>query len=248
MKYMGSKARIAKEISAIINEIIFKKEIKTYIEPFVGGANMIEHIVCDRRFGLDSNEYLISMWNALGKGWIPPNTMTKEEYVNIRDNKEKYRKELVAIAGFVATYNAKWFGGYAGVVKTKIGTIRNYYDESLRNILKQKERLNDVQFIHKKYQEMDLNKLNNCLIYCDPPYENSTQYRDEFNHSEFWQWIRKVSERNVVLISEYNAPEDFSLIWSKEITTTLDKSSRKKDIEKLFIHNSSVDKIHILFI
>ena len=32
----------------------------------------------------------------------------------------------VGIAGFCATYNAKWFGGYAGIVQTKTGTVRNY--------------------------------------------------------------------------------------------------------------------------
>ena len=43
MKYMGSKARIAKDISPIINQLIKDNGIDIYIEPFVGGANMIQH-------------------------------------------------------------------------------------------------------------------------------------------------------------------------------------------------------------
>ena len=44
MKYMGSKSRIKKHIVPIIQELIDKNEIKTYIEPFVGGANVIDNI------------------------------------------------------------------------------------------------------------------------------------------------------------------------------------------------------------
>lgn len=232
---MGSKARISKEISFLINQSISTNKLKNYIEPFVGGGNMIEKIVCENRFGMDSNLYLIDMWKALQNGWNPPENITKEEYIQIRNNKEKYPNELVAFAGFVATYNAKWFGGYAGIVKTKIGTTRNYYDEARRNILKQLPKLQTVKFYHKKFQEMDISKTKNCFIYCDPPYQNSTEYKDEFDHNEFWDWVRTISRNNIVYVSEYTAPGDFSCIWQKELTTTLDKNSRKKDIEKLFV-------------
>jgi DNA adenine methylase len=232
---MGSKNRIAKDIANIINPIISTNGVENYLEPFVGGANMIEHIVCKKRYGLDDNEYLIAMWNALKKGWIPPKNLEKSEYESIRDNKENYPKEIVAIAGFCATYNAKWFGGYAGIVTTKVKTQRNYYDESVRNILKQVKKIKDVSFGHRKYQDINIDNLYGYVIYCDPPYENSTQYGYNFDHVDFWNWVRKVSKNNLVLISEYNAPEDFECIWSKSLVTTLDKNSRKNDVEKLFV-------------
>ena len=86
-----------------------------------------------------------------------------------------------------------------------------------------------------KYQDMDLEKTNRCLIYCDPPYQGTTKYKDGFDYVEFWNWIRQISKNNFVFISEYNAPIDFECIWQKQLTTTLDKSSRKVDIEKLFV-------------
>lgn len=144
------------------------------------------------------------------------------------------KKELVAVTGFCATYNAKWFGGYAGVVNTKVGTTRNYYDEAVRNILKQKEYVEDVDFVNYDYR--DFSNIKSALIYCDPPYANTTKYGNDkdFDHDEFWDWVRKVSEHNIVLVSEYNAPDDFEIIYEKELTTTLDKNSRKKDTERLF--------------
>lgn len=234
MKYMGSKARISKDIAPMINNLIKENNIKNYIEPFVGGCNMIEHIVCENKIASDNNDYLISMWRDLQKGWNPPNEMTKELYIDIRDNKDKYSKSLVAIAGFCATYNAKWFGGYAGIVKTKIGTYRNYYNEAIRNINKQIHKINDVEFRYCDYTQYS--NIRNSLIYCDIPYQGTTQYgtSKDFDYDKFWDWVRDMSKDNIVLVSEYNAPNDFECIYEKTLTTTLDKNSRKKDTEKLF--------------
>lgn len=236
MKYMGSKARISKDISPIINNLIIKNSIDTYIEPFVGGCNMMEHIKCKNKIGSDINEYLITMWNDLQSGWKPPETLSKEMYEDIKNNKEKYGKSLVAVAGFCATYNAKWFGGYAGVVKTKINTYRNYYDEAIRNIQKQILNLIDVEFQCADYTYYS--EVKNALIYCDIPYQGTTQYGNNkgFDYNKFWNWVREMSKNNIVLVSEYNAPNDFKCIYEKTLTTTLDKNSRKQDTEKLFIH------------
>ncbi len=240
---MGSKARIAKDVSPIINGLIEQNEIKTYIEPFVGGANMIEHIRCDKKIGGDNNQYLIAMWESLQSGWIPPKEMTKDAYINIKDNKHRFPNELVAIAGFCATYNAKWFGGYAGRVTTKIGTVRDYYDESVRNILKQIEKLKDVEFKHCNYSEF--NGVKDALIYCDIPYQGTTKYGHDllFDYDKFWNWVREMSKDNIILVSEYNAPPDFECIYEKTLKTTLDKNSRKNDTEKLFLSKIAKSRI-----
>lgn len=240
---MGSKARLSKDLAPIINNIIKLNNIINYIEPFVGGCNMIEHIQCKNKIGSDNNEYLISLWKDLQLGWKPPETMSKEMYEDIKNNKEKYGKSLVAVAGFCATYNAKWFGGYAGIVNTKIGTKRNYYDEAVRNIIKQKLNLDGVEFRHCDYS--DYNNIKDALIYCDPPYQGTTQYGSskDFNYDKFWNWVRESSKNNIVLVSEYNVPPDFICIYEKTLTTTLDKNSRKQDTEKLFIHNSKLNYI-----
>ena len=236
MKYMGSKARLAKDIAPILQKMIDENNITTYIEPFVGGANMIEHIKCKKKIGADSNNYLISMWNEIKKGYVPPKEITREMYNKIKDNKNDFPEHLVAVVGFCATYNAKWFGGYAGCVTTKHGNVRNYYDEAVRNIMKQVPKVSDVEFVCCDYTKFS--SYSNCVIYCDPPYENTTKYKMDFNHSEFWDWVRRMSKRNIVIVSEYNAPSDFCCIYQKQLVTTLDKNSRKNDIEKLFVLNN----------
>ena len=55
MKYMGSKNRIAKEILPIM--LAYRTPEMAWVEPFVGGANMIDK-VDGIRIGNDCNEYI----------------------------------------------------------------------------------------------------------------------------------------------------------------------------------------------
>ena len=97
MKYMGSKARHAKELLPIILQ--GRREGQWYVEPFVGGANMIDK-VAGNRLGSDYNEYLVAMWQAVAGGWMPPASVPEELYLEIKANRDKYPKELVAYVGF----------------------------------------------------------------------------------------------------------------------------------------------------
>ena len=49
-----------------------------------------------------------------------------------------------------------------------------------------------------------------------------------------------MSKDNYILVSEYNAPNDFVPMWQKELTTTLDKNSRSKVVEKLFTYKDGL--------
>ena len=234
MKYVGSKARLSKEIAPIINKLIIENNINIYEEWFVGGANMIDKIKCQKKIGYDINEYLIQMWNALQNGYTIPPNVDKKEYTKIKDNIKDYPKEYVAIVGFCATYNAGWFRRYGGQAVNKFGKTRNYYDEAKRNIEKQVPNILDIDFICKDYR--NISPQNNSLIYCDIPYKSSSyeMYQEKFNHDEFWERMRDISKNNIVLISEYDAPEDFECIFEKQLTTSFDNKQTKKDTEKLF--------------
>ena len=59
---MGSKNRIAKHILPIMLE--HRKEGQYWVEPFVGGANMIDKVE-GLRIGNDSHVYLIALLKAL---------------------------------------------------------------------------------------------------------------------------------------------------------------------------------------
>lgn len=240
IKYVGSKARIAKDIVPIIQKCIDDNGIELYVEPFVGGGgNTLSEVKCKSRFAYDKNFYLIDFWKALQSGWqIQDEPMSKELYDDIHQNKDKYPGHIVALAGFCATYNAKWFGGYAGIVHTKAGTVRNYYAEAVRNVIKQVPVIQDVKFVCSDYRDIQVPKGG--FIYCDPPYNGTTGYQDSINYNHYWNWVRNISKDNYVVCSEYEAPDDFECIWSKDLTTTLDNASRSKSTERLFTYKNGL--------
>lgn len=238
MKYMGSKSRIAKDIVPIIQNEIDCNNIKTYIEPFVGGGNVIDKIRCENKIGSDKHKYLIAMFTNLDLIETLPEYISKEHYSNVREcynnQSDKYPDWYIGAVGFLASYNAKFFGGWAGIVHTKAGTDRNYYDEAKRNLLKQIPNLKDVSFSCCDYKEYTGYK--DCLFYLDIPYKDTTSYtmNKAFNHDEFWDWCRELSKDNIVMISEHIAPDDFNCIWSAPVKRTLDNAKRIDVVERLF--------------
>lgn len=61
MFYMGSKARYANEIVPILQKAIDDNGARVYIECFVGGANIIDKIKCEKRYGFDRSDTLIAL-------------------------------------------------------------------------------------------------------------------------------------------------------------------------------------------
>lgn len=55
------------------------------------------------------------------------------------------------------------------------------------------------------------------LVYCDPPYRGTQTYDsiNKFNYEEYWNWVRQESSHAIILCSEENFPDDFTVI--KEI-------------------------------
>ena len=235
MKYVGSKNRLSKHIVPIIQEHL-AKGVRVYWEPFVGGANVIDKVKFHPKIGSDSHPELIALLQYVQDLSNPlPDTITEEEYIKVRDSRECYEPWYVGLVGFCATWGSKYFGGFARSFKSDGITPRDVPNEGIRNLERQRPNLKNVQFIHSDFREM---KIDNALIYCDPPYRGATKYgKTSFPYDEFYEWCRHKARKNIVLVSEYNMPDDFECIWEKEHFTSLTTQigSHKKRTEKLFI-------------
>lgn len=249
---MGSKARIAKHIIPIIQNYIDKNNINIYIEPFCGGANVIDKVNCQIKIGTDYNKYLIALLKRVQEGKPLLSEVPRELYNDVRDNQNngKFEDWFVGNVGFLASYNGRWFdGGFApsGYEKTKNGQrFRNYYEEAKNNLLKQSKNLQNIKFKCCDYKTFTLNLLDKhnkgkCVIYCDPPYQNTKPYANatKFNYDEFWETMRKWSKNQIVLISELNAPDDFECIWQQEVSRSIKATDKSKAVEKLFIYKKT---------
>lgn len=132
MVYMGSKNRLAKCLVPIIQNYI-TEDTRGYLEPFVGGANMIDKIQCNNKIGCDIHKPLIALLNkAKDDSESLPTNITKEEYEDVKNNKESYEDWYVGLVGFCSSFGAKYFGGYA-----KANDKRNRQLEMINNLKKQ---------------------------------------------------------------------------------------------------------------
>lgn len=239
MQYMGNKNRLSKELVPIIQKYIDNNNIENYLEPFVGGANVIDKIKCKNRYGSDNHKYLIALLNHI-KSTIEdiPGFILEEEYKKVKNNKENFEDWYVGLIGF-CSFGNKFWGGYAR--NNKEDNTGERTKSYFNNIKKQAPLLKDITFNQCDFR--DIKPIKNFVIYCDIPYKNTTRYSTsmDFPYKEFYEWCKKMSKDNIVLVSEYNMPDDFECIWSKETTTQIDSNrnandDKNKRVEKLFIY------------
>lgn len=246
ISYHGGKQRLGKKIADIIHEKSIDIEnnydfkIKGYCEPFSGMMGVYQHIpslFSDRKMKYkagDISKSVIMMWQSVKKGWKPPLSCTKNKYELL-----KYNNKSSAEKGFIG--HALGFGGiYFGSYKDSYGTsadLRKYADK----VKKISDELIDVTFSAGNYTQFS--NLKGYVIYCDPPYINGSNkyFNDDninpkFDHESFYKWCEKMSKDNIIFLSEYKAPTDFTLVWSDKIKSNGSYRGYKIDKkEKLFV-------------
>ena len=77
------------------------------------------------------------------------------------------------------------------------------------------------------------------MIYNDSPYKSTTSYGvGNFDHDKFFDWCREQAKKNIVFVSEYEAPDDFECVWQQEVKSSLSANGvaggSKVSVEKLF--------------
>lgn len=230
MQYLGGKSKIRKELSKFLEGV--RLEGQTYFEPFCGGGWVLQEM-SGERIASDGNKALIAMYQALQDGWIPPDFVSEDEWRKWRQTKEVAAEPMMAFTRFGCGFGGDWNGGYARSEGKSC-----YAATSKRSLLKQLPLIQEVEFVQGLYQE---HSPEGMLVYCDPPYANTTQYGafDEFDHVEFWNNMREWTLSNTVVVSEYEAPDDFVCV--REFVSQMglsvgDKETRPKRIERVFMH------------
>ena len=234
MQYVGSKNRLSKELAPIIQSYI-TEDTEAYIEPFVGGANMIDKIKHHNKIGSDLHKELISLLNyTRDNSELIPSTISEEEYNKVKQDPDRYEPWYTGLVGFCGSFGAKYFGGFA-----RRSNGDDVPAQAIRNLKKQSQNIQDITFEHKSFLEYNPADYENCVFYLDPPYRNTLSYKTgKFPYEEFDKWAIELAKNNTVLISAYELPEDkFECIWSKEVKVGISGQGNiknKKRVEKLF--------------
>ena len=236
MVYMGSKRRIARDIIPIMVGIAKNLGATHWVEPFVGGANLIDKVPQRfKRTGYDANHHTIMALRDIrdnAKGL--PSNVTPELYNSLRGSPPA---TITSWIRFACSFAAKFEGGYA---RSRAGDDSSGMARGRKaNALKQQPLLQDINFIHACFTEINIQ--HRSVIYCDPPYQNTTGYKaGEFNHDVFFfSWAREQAAKgHLVFISEYIAPGDFVCVWQREINQNLNNQGSTivgKPVEQLFM-------------
>ena len=97
------------------------------------------------------------------------------------------------------------------------------------------ERLERLTVTRHDYR--DLRFPQDAVIYCDPPYRNTTNcYGTPFNYGVFYQWARAVGRCHRVYISEYWMPPDFECVaeFTVRALAGVGVAQIQKRVEKLY--------------
>ena len=270
ISYQGSKSRFMKVLKPLIENNL--DEGMTYVEPFGGGMNSFTPINASKKIANDVNEYNIALWLLLKERGFNGVETEWSEYLNILSNCEdkpngpnylqarelysdmkkdclsdggKYPKALLGFVAYACSFGGGWWNGFIGYNEKK---GENYVKEAIRGLKKHIDsavNMENSDFLHGNYETIEIP--DNAFVYCDPPYANTKKYANDFDNERFWDWCRELIEtkENIkLLISEYNAPEDFVCIWSKGVQDSMGNNTMSKN-EKLFIHNSQVSQFDL---
>lgn len=226
MQYLGGKFRLAGRIAEEVGRL---RRGRPYLEPFVGAANVVAKIDGGTRMASDANQALVTMWQALQRGWEPPDVLSRTEWEKLRASQDP-EDPMTAFAGFGCSFCGMWFAGYAD----RAGTAK-------RSLARKMRTLGDVLFVCRDYRSFSP---ANAIVYCDPPYAGTTGYDavpGGFNHAEFWETLRGWSRQGTtVLVSEYSAPDWVPVLreWSRTVPMSARNGAgarEKTKTERLYI-------------
>lgn len=166
--------------------------------------------------------------------------MSEDEYKQVVKEADMHHP-LTAFVGFGCSFAGKWNGGYARSTDKVC-----YAATSKRSLVKQLPAIKDAEFTQGLYDE---HSPKDMLVYCDPPYANTTKYDalGDFDHDKFWEQMRQwVKDGNTAVVSEYIAPDDFICVKtmkSRMGLSTGKSASRVVRDDKLFMHESQADSL-----
>ena len=225
-----------------IAHVIHRREptASVWVEPFCGMCSVARaawKLNPTYRFHLsDANESLIVLLQAIQTGWMPSKTLAKltnGEYKRIRSQADSLTPEYAFIATALS-FGGKWFGGLAGVNNSRYST-EDYFNRACVEIQKMHEFFcgADVDIQCSEYEYSTV--VDDCILYCDPPYLGTTKIFKPFDSNRFTEWVVRNSLRSRVYVSEYTQLDrSFIPVWSKTQSEHLSKTIGAKRTERLY--------------
>lgn len=94
-----------------------------------------------------------------------------------------------------------------------------------------------IKVFNKDYADVELPSPEECVIYCDIPYDKTYSYTTGgFDYERFYKWCQeKTFEGYQIYVSSYELPEDlFISVWEKQRHCKATCGSGKQVVEKIY--------------
>lgn len=197
MLYLGGKTKIA---TKIVPAIRAEQGDRPCWEPFCGGLGVTRQLA-KMSYGVatDAHPALMSTYAAARSGWVPPTTVSDDDYRRARELPDT--DPLKGFVGFFCSFGGKYFGGRARDPQSD----RNFADEAARSLLRTVEETKHWTFDRLSFLDEQPEALD-AFIYADPPYANTTQYSLPFDSAVFWNHCRRWAAFVPVYVSEFACP------------------------------------------
>ena len=262
IKWSGSKRSQCEDILEY-----FPQTINTYYEPFCGGCSMLmglmnSDIFVKRYVCSDINKDLIALWEKVKyspdeiyesyvKLWEELNKdndiyRKRKFFEEQRDIYNKTHDTLVFFFIMRTTTNGMPRYNQKGEFNNSFHVTRNgIKPELLKPILTEwsvKLRKNNVEFVHRSYEEILGEVKEGDFIYMDPPYisANSMYMRGTMNFADFFNFLKLLRNNNIKFAlsfdgksgnvdNTYNIPND---CYKRHLYIKSGNSSFKRTIGK----------------
>lgn len=242
MRYWGGKTRVAKDVCKALEAVTDGHEL--YWEPFAGGLSIFSAFAFQGpRFATDLNPALETLYTAWTGGWRPTmDDITEEQWRHYEATQDPL-DPMTALVGHGCSFGGKWFKSYARI--TKRSHRPSDFDKGRVSLLS-----SGVRSLDRKFKAMEqggdvtfgtIDALQvrpedlppNTLIYCDPPYQDSTMgYGIPCQTPDFWPWFRSMATLHTLVVSEYEGPSDWP---SVQVCRRGGQSSFATRTERLFL-------------
>lgn len=225
MRYFGGKTKCAKRIASHLGSV------GTYVEPFMGGLSVAPVVQFERAILNDIYPGLRVLYEAWANGWRPEVKITEEVYKELKAKKD-WRDPLSVFAQFAMTRGGEsWATYYRSHTQ-----VRDAQREGTNGLTKKLGALAGKNYVFTSSDYRDLDIPSGATVYCDPPYRGCTTYHaaGKFDSDAFWDWATKLSERCRVVVSEYQAPDNWACVaeWRKPVAVK--DGSGNYAMERLF--------------
>ena len=197
--------------------------------------------------------------------WIKTLVVSRDEFLTIRDKKEKtvddnlkllvnsfannskrylYNKEQSDEKYNLAIEIVKKHDVFSGYKQTK-----TYQRAKQLGRLQQLERLQQLKETQgleiTNYDYTAFSNVEDAIFYLDPPYQNTENaYKFELDHQLFYDWCVEMSKKNIVIISSYNIPDPrFKVAWEFEKARGSYAGGMSKKHERLYMVSEGLNQL-----